>query len=81
MNFDGLKATLARVPLARIRGRVTQLVGPLLEAELPRATLGSLCTVGHNRSCEVVGFRGERALLVPLESIAGVAHGDPRRSS
>lgn len=77
MNLDNLRAALERIPLAQIRGRVTQVVGPLVEAELPRATLGALCTVGRDRPCEVVGFRGDRALLVPLERIDGVSHGDP----
>ncbi|HHO53592.1 MAG TPA: FliI/YscN family ATPase [Deltaproteobacteria bacterium] len=77
MNLHDLRAALERVPLAQVRGRVTQVVGPLLEAELPRATLGALCTVGRGCPCEVVGFRGDRALLVPLEPIGGVSHGDP----
>ncbi len=77
MNLDGLRSALERVPLSKVHGRVTQVVGPLLEAELPRAALGAMCTVGRYRSCEIVGFRGDRALLVPLESVVGVAHGDP----
>ena len=77
ISLEGLERALERVPLTRIRGRVTQVLGPLLEAELPRATVGSLCTVGTDRLCEVVGFRDNRALLVPLEAMWGVAHGDP----
>lgn len=76
-DLDGLKAALERASLIRSQGRVTQMVGPLLEAELPRATVGSLCTVGADKLCEVVGFRGQSALLVPLEPIRAVAHGDP----
>jgi len=77
LELDALKRAIVRTPLAKIHGRVTKVVGPLLEAELPGAVLGARCTVGHDRPCEVVGFRGERALLVPLESLTGVAHGDP----
>lgn len=77
LKLQALRDAIVRTPIAKIHGRVTKVVGPLLEAELPGAVLGSRCTVGANRPCEVVGFRGERALLVPLESMAGVAHGDP----
>lgn len=77
LRLDALKQLIARTPLAKIHGRVIQVVGPLLEAELPGATLGARCSVGAGRTCEVVGFRGERALLVPLEAIEGIAHGDP----
>jgi len=77
LKLDALRNAIVQAPLAKIHGRVTKVVGPLLEAELPGAVLGARCTVGHDRPCEVVGFRGERALLVPLESMTGVAHGDP----
>ncbi|MBX2801960.1 MAG: FliI/YscN family ATPase [Myxococcales bacterium] len=77
MKLEGLRAAIRRIPTTQIRGRVTQVVGPLLEAELPRATIGALCSVGEDRACEVVGFRGDRALLVPLQQMIGVSHGDP----
>lgn len=77
LDTASLRRVLLSAPLQRARGRVTQVVGPLIEAELPSATLGALCVVGASRPCEVVGFRGERALLVPLEDVAGVSHGDP----
>lgn len=77
LKLDALREAVARTPIAKIHGRVTQVLGPLLEADLPGAVLGARCTVGRDRPCEVVGFRGERALLVPLGSLVGVAHGDP----
>ncbi len=76
LDLSRLKAAVERVPLSHVRGRVTQVVGPVLEAELPGAKLGALCMVGEDRPCEVVGFKGQRALLSPLGSLAGVGHGE-----
>lgn len=71
-----LRQQLATVSLSRVQGRVTQVVGPLLEAELPGARLGALCTVAGDRPCEVVGFKGGQALLTPLGSVQGISHGE-----
>lgn len=76
IDLRRLRDAVAAAPLARVQGRVTQVVGPLLEAELPGARLGAMCTVAGDRPCEVVGFKGERALLSPLGSVLGIAHGE-----
>jgi len=76
IRTDRLKDALATISLSRVQGRVTQIVGPLLEAELPGARLGALCTVAGNRPCEVVGFKGGKALLTPLGSVQGISHGE-----
>ncbi|MDP6670008.1 MAG: flagellum-specific ATP synthase FliI, partial [Candidatus Krumholzibacteria bacterium] len=51
-------------------GRVTQVVGLLVEAEGTRASIGELCELDGGRAtesfpAEVVGFRGESLLLMP----------------
>ncbi len=61
------------------RGRVVNVVGELIEAELPGAEVGGLCDVA-GRPAEVVGFRGSRALLVLLGSSSGIALGSPVRT-
>jgi len=76
IDIGRLREGLATASLSKVRGRVTQVVGPLLEAELPGARLGALCTVAGDRPCEIVGFRGQRALLTPLGSVVGIAHGE-----
>ena len=76
IDLRSLRQAIERAPVSRVRGRLLNAVGPLLEAELPGAVLGGLCSVGAERMCEVVGFRGRNALLMPLESTEGVAFGD-----
>ncbi|QOV92296.1 FliI/YscN family ATPase [Humisphaera borealis] len=63
-----------------VRGRIESVSGMTLEAtDLPLA-VGSLCSIdtmgGRTASAEVIGFRGDRTLLMPLSSPAGIARGD-----
>ena len=53
-----------------------QVVGTVIEAELPGVSVGAIADVGSTRA-EVVGFRENRALLMPLGSLQGITHGDP----
>jgi FliI/YscN family ATPase len=75
-QLDSLSHTL---PL-RITGQVHGIAGLTLEAaELP-LPVGSLCRVhsfgGKQSLAEVIGFRQDHTLLMPLSPIAGVARGD-----
>jgi flagellum-specific ATP synthase len=62
-----------------VRGRVTQVVGLVVEANGPNARVGDLCYIetGHREPirAEVVGFRGDRTLLMPLGELSGVRAG------
>ncbi|MFZ0959118.1 MAG: FliI/YscN family ATPase [Candidatus Sulfotelmatobacter sp.] len=64
----------------RWRGRVTQVVGPLVESAGPFCSVGEICQIvdSHKRILpgEIVGFRGETVLSMPLESPRGVRYGD-----
>ena len=64
-----------------VRGEVTGVIGMTIEAIDLTLPLGSLCRIesfgGKGRStAEVIGFRRDRTLLMPLSSTAGVARGD-----
>jgi flagellum-specific ATP synthase len=75
IDVAGLREALVEASLQRVTGRLVQAVGPLLEAEVPGATLGSVWSVDPDVTCEVVGFRGKTALLMPLETTEGVTFG------
>ncbi|MEQ1564129.1 MAG: FliI/YscN family ATPase [Myxococcota bacterium] len=75
IDLAGLRMALSEASLQRVTGRLVQAVGPLLEADVPGATLGSVWTVDPDVMCEVVGFRQGRALLMPLDTTDGVAFG------
>lgn len=64
----------------RVRGKVTKIVGMVIEGYCPRAALGSLCEVmplngGNSIRAEVVGFRENVALLMPLGEMHGLGVG------
>ncbi len=64
----------------RVRGKITKIVGLILEGSCPEATLGSLCEVTPLRNgppvlAEVVGFRDNTALLMPLGELHGLGVG------
>ena len=58
-----------------VRGRVTEVTGLIIKATVPGARIGEMCYIvgaqGHRIVCEVVGFRDEQVMLMPL----GEAHG------
>ena len=67
-------------------GKVQQVVGLVLESEGPASKIGDVCMVetcdGTGQiACEVVGFRSERVLLMPLGEMTGVQSGSLVRST
>lgn len=65
----------------RCVGRITQLIGLIIEAQGPKVTIGELCYIqpqaAHAQSipAEVVGFRNGRVLLMPLAEMSGIGPG------
>ncbi len=64
----------------KISGKVTQIVGLVVEGYCPTATVGTLCRLiplgdGDPVPAEVVGFRDSRALLMPLGELRGLGPG------
>jgi len=64
----------------RWRGRVTQVIAPLVESEGPFCSVGEVCEItnsaGRILRGEIVGFRGTTVLSMPIESPNGVRFGD-----
>ncbi|MCD6441257.1 MAG: flagellar protein export ATPase FliI [Candidatus Marinimicrobia bacterium] len=64
----------------RVDGRVSQVVGLVIEAVLPDGTLGELCEIhvksGEVIRSEIVGFRGDKVLLMPLDETVGISPGN-----
>lgn len=63
----------------RIDGRVTEVVGLIVEATCPDGSVGDICTIDVEGSepirAEVMGFREGKMLLMPLDATVGVAVG------
>jgi len=64
----------------RVVGRVQGISGMTIEASDLTLPLGSLCRIdsfgGRSSRAEVIGFRQEKTLLMPLSGTSGVARGD-----
>jgi FliI/YscN family ATPase len=80
MNVDRCAALLADLEPVRVRGRVRQAIGLVVQAEGLAVPLGAACDIrtagGGAVPCEVVGFRDDVTLLMPLEELRGVRRGD-----
>lgn len=64
----------------KIWGKVTRIVGLVIEGHCPHASIGSLCEItptdgGETISAEIVGFKDSKALLMPLGELRGLGPG------
>jgi len=64
----------------RWQGRVTQVIGSLIESQGPFCSVGEICSIqnalGRALPGEIVGFRGSTVLSMPLDQPRGVRRGD-----
>lgn len=66
--------------LVRKTGRVNRVIGLIVEGDGPAVSVGSLCAI-HSRKhkepvdAQVVGFRDNRTLLMPMGDIIGIEPG------
>ena len=75
-----LSQLIERVDPIEVSGRVAQAVGIVVEGYGPMTTVGELCRItrevgGEPIAAEVVGFRGDRVLLMPLGDMHGIGPG------
>jgi flagellum-specific ATP synthase len=71
---------LRRVDPIRVGGRVTQVIGLVMESNGPSALVGEVCHVHARQSrkrvaAEVVGFRENHTLLMPLTDMSEIGPG------
>ncbi len=79
MTFEKYRSVLEETEPARRIGRVRQVIGLVVECEGLSLPVGTLCEIrtahGPVRG-EIVGFRQDVGLLMPLGELEGVCHGD-----
>ncbi len=79
MNFTPYHDALDRVDLVRVVGKVVQVVGLVIEAQVQGVSIGELCQIevdAHKTiEGEVVGFQKDKVLLMPLGQISGIRPG------
>ncbi len=71
---------ISSIDTMRITGKITQIVGLVIESQGPSVNLGDLCYIrsrngGDDIPAEVVGFRQKRVLLMPIGEMQGIGPG------
>lgn len=68
---------LNNLEVNQVNGRITQVVGLLIKAAIPHATMGEVCLVKRMHApplvCEVAGFTKDEVYLSPLGDMTGVS--------
>jgi flagellum-specific ATP synthase len=80
IDFEPFHSTLNRMNLLRPKGVITHVSGLSAESSGPAVGLGQLCRIrlrdGRCVDAEVVGFRKQGLILLPLDSLHGIHPGD-----
>ncbi|TVX97732.1 flagellar protein export ATPase FliI [Cohnella terricola] len=74
------KDTLREIESVKVNGKVIQIIGLTVESEGPDASIGDVCYIhpmkgGKPVLAEVVGFRNNRVLLMPLGELHAIGPG------
>ncbi|MBN1758134.1 MAG: FliI/YscN family ATPase [Chitinispirillaceae bacterium] len=78
-TLDSYFNTVARAEPVRVHGKITEVIGLLIESTGPSASVGDVCSIEQNGevvgTAEVVGFKQDRTLLMPLGRVEGIHPG------
>ncbi|SEF48381.1 type III secretion system ATPase, FliI/YscN [Caloramator fervidus] len=81
LNFDGLLKKIKTIDSLKMTGKVKKVVGLTIEVEGLKAFVGEVCKIYIKENsfiyAEVVGFKDDGILLMPLGDVTGVAVGCP----
>lgn len=79
LDFDLLKMKANEINTKYVEGTVKQVIGLTIEVQGVKAFVGELCTIynldNNPIKCEVVGFRKDAVLLMPLGELIGISPG------
>ncbi|OGI08237.1 MAG: flagellar protein export ATPase FliI [Candidatus Margulisbacteria bacterium GWF2_35_9] len=84
MSKVGLQKYIDKLPNIRTiipQGRITDVSGLVIGATGPRVPVGEICIIRSNYNqneifAEIVGFREDKILLMPLGDMEGISSGD-----
>ena len=77
VDFHKYHHLLSSVSTYNIKGKVTELTGLVVKAVVPGVRIGELCFIVPYHGlppikAEVVGFRDQEVLLMPLGNLEGI---------
>ncbi len=79
-NFEKCQRLIELANPIKVCGKVSQVIGLVVEGHGPCTSVGEMCEIyanGHREplSAEVVGFKTDKVLMMPLDEIRGVGPG------
>jgi FliI/YscN family ATPase len=81
LKLDRYFQYLERADPMLLTGKVSEMVGLLIESEGPPTAVGDFCEIaasnGRHVRAQVIGFRNGKVLSMPLEETDGIQLGDP----
>ncbi len=79
MDTELLRSEVLRLPVGKWMGRVSKVVGLVVESNGPEGSLGEQMFIhtgpGRRIAAEVVGFQERRVLLMPIGAMEGIRPG------
>jgi type III secretion protein N (ATPase) len=74
---DAMARAIEGAVTLRVRGRVTQVLGTIVKAAVPKVSIGEVCILRNpgeafEMQAEVVGFAQDAALLSPIGDMLGI---------
>ena len=80
LKYEKYLQAIEKTEPIKTNGKVTQVIGLIIESQGPGANLGELCYVFPNHGstriqAEVVGFKENKILLMPLGDLRGIGPG------
>jgi len=80
LSLDKYHSCLDATCSIQANGKVTNIIGLVIEAQGPVSRLGTVCDIytkgdTNKITAEVLGFRDNRVLMMPLEEIRGIGPG------
>jgi flagellum-specific ATP synthase len=81
VDFDKYKGILNKSDFIEYTGKVSRVVGMTIEAAGPEANIGEICQIHSFKgkkviAAEVVGFKENKVLLMPLGDMNGIGAGN-----
>ena len=80
-KFSSILNSIDGIDTVSPEGRISQIIGLVIEATGLEGSLGELCLIRtkDNRTiqAEIVGFKGNKILMMPFEEIMGISPGSP----
>ncbi|MDQ7837247.1 MAG: flagellar protein export ATPase FliI [Thermodesulfobacteriota bacterium] len=80
INWGAYRQAVEEAKTISVQGVVTQVIGMVIEGRGPGMAVGGICEIdlknnGSSIPAEVVGFRNDRVLLMPLGEMRGIEPG------